>query len=83
MLLSSSRRSFIKSLLIAAVAPQVLLPKEPIKWKRSTQGLYINPEWITADYELALIGAFNPKLFTPITWPANMGETLKFKKQPL
>lgn len=52
-------RSFLKSLLVAAVAPQVLaaVAKDRCRWTKTISGLYvINPAWVTAKYELTYIG---------------------------
>jgi hypothetical protein len=63
-------RSFLKSILVAAVAPTILLPalKDSYKWVRpNTNSLYvINPDWINAEYELAFVYAHNPNLAMPI-----------------
>lgn len=66
-----NKRSFLKSLLVAAVAPSVLIPqfKDSFKWKRITaSGLLIpNPDWINATYEIAFTYAPNPNAtFNPI-----------------
>ncbi len=58
-------RSFLKSLLVAAVAPSILLPKlnDSFKWKSlSTSGLMVpNPEWINAPFEIAFLIQDSPK----------------------
>lgn len=55
--METNRRSFLRGLLLAAVAPSVLLPKfkDAHKWKR-TENLWIaNPEYVTAEYETAFM----------------------------
>lgn len=49
-------RNFIKSLLVASVAPSILLSsaKDRTKWKATKQGLWIpNPAYANAPYEIA------------------------------
>jgi hypothetical protein len=55
------RRSFFKNILVAAVAPSLLLSISPdkFKWKRqASSGIYvINPEWVNAPYEICFVGS--------------------------
>jgi hypothetical protein len=51
------RRSFLRSLLLAAVAPNILVPvlKDRQNWIKTWSVLWTpNPEWLTAPYELRL-----------------------------
>lgn len=52
-------RSFIKSLLVAAIAPTILIPraKDSFKWKQNVEtGLYVlNPDYVNAPFEIAYI----------------------------
>jgi hypothetical protein len=53
-------RSFLKSLLVAAIAPQVLIPKsdDRQKWKRRNSGIWaLNPAYSNAQYESVLFSA--------------------------
>lgn len=57
----NNRRSFFAQLALGSAAiftgPQIFLPKEPVKWKR-TPGLWIrNPEWVSAPYEILIVDA--------------------------
>lgn len=55
--MQTNRRSFLRGILVAAVAPSVLLPKfkDTYKWKR-TETLWIaNPEYVTATHEIKYI----------------------------
>lgn len=62
------RRNFIKAMLMAAVAPSVLLPRlaDHQRWKR-TGGMWVqNPEWSTCQYEVYYIaqpGIYDPAIF--------------------
>lgn len=51
-----NKRSFIKSLLVACVAPTVLVPrlKDAFNWKPSAENLWVpNPNWNNAPFEIA------------------------------
>jgi hypothetical protein len=54
-----NKRSFLKSLLIATIAPTIFLPtlKDSFKWKAlSTSGILVpNPEYANAPFEMALL----------------------------
>jgi hypothetical protein len=64
-------RTFLKSLIVAAVAPQILIPRAPTpyKWVRTTKialagGLMVpNPEWFKAAYELGISSSIDPIRF--------------------
>lgn len=49
-----NKRSFIKSLLLVAVAPAILIPKakDAFKWKRVNDLWVVNPDYGTAPYEV-------------------------------
>ncbi len=47
-------RTFIKSILLASLAPAAFIPKQSdrFKWKKSESGMWVtNPEWENAPYE--------------------------------
>lgn len=52
-----STRQFLKSILVAAVAPSILIPKagDRQKWKRSGNIWRLNPEWENAPYEAKIL----------------------------
>lgn len=57
-----NRRSFLRGVIASCVAPALLLPKTASipKWKRTTQQLWVpNPEWKTAEYEIAWLASPN------------------------
>lgn len=52
-----NKRSFLKSLLTLAVAPQIILSTsaDRFKWKKTGDLWIINPEWVNAPYEVSFI----------------------------
>jgi len=50
----ATRRSFLRSIILAAVAPQVLIPafEDSHRWKRSGDLWVENLDWKTAKYEI-------------------------------
>jgi hypothetical protein len=63
------RRNFIKAMLLAAVAPSVLLPRlaDHHRWKRTGNLWVRNPAWETAKYEVFYLqqpGIYDPAIFT-------------------
>lgn len=89
-------RSFIKSLLLCAAAPQVILSSslDKQKWKATVKhikknGIYVpNPEYFKAEYEVVfLIGAnssFAPILFKRENKPKEMvGVKYVFENIPI
>ena len=64
----NSRRSFLKSMLVAAIAPSVLagVCSDRFKWKRTNDVWVPNPEWVKAEYEVYFInqpGLYDPDIF--------------------
>lgn len=74
--MKTGRRGFLRSLLIAAVAPSILVPKfkDAHKWKRTETLFMPNPAYVEAEYKIQYcqfthcIGdkspVFDPSVFT-------------------
>lgn len=57
-------RSFLKSLAIVCVAPQILIPRAPdaFRWSvLSPSYSMVNPDWTKAEYQVEFVYAYNPK----------------------
>lgn len=72
--MKTDRIGFLRSLLIVAMAPSVLVPKfgDTHKWKQTANLWVPNPEWENADYKISF--AFNKGILDSTdygTWVTN------------
>lgn len=84
--MNTDRRSFLKSILVATVAPTLLLPKlgNRQRWKRTEEIWVPNPEWVNAEHEIFFVGLNGIKILEgyPVFDDKILSDSIKVIKRP-